>query len=220
MIAAGCAAFRQFGLHTATTRAGFGNCPPVIEVERRAAAYFGRDAAFYFSSGYVANHVLVQAVKPVAGAVFIDESAHFSVTEAANLAGGPVHRFKARDPDDLAAVIRRRLPDAAAPLVMTDAVMPATGMIAPVLEFLSVLREFAPATLLLDDAHGVGVLGPNGRGTLEHLGFWDAANGGFGADGVTIVAGGTLAKALGGFGGIVIGERRFCSPRAEVIPLF
>ena len=209
VIAAGCEAFRRFGVHTATTRAGFGNSPPVMEVERRAAGFFDRPAAFYFSSGYVANHVLVQSARPDRGAVFVDESAHFSVAEAAKLAGVPVHGFKARDPGDLAAVIRRHLPPASSPLVMVDAVTPATGVLAPVAEYLAALLEFAPATLLLDDAHGVGVLGENGRGTLDHLGLWARANGGTGSDGVTLMTGGTLAKALGGFGGVVAGSEAF-----------
>ena len=209
VIAAGCAAFQRYGLHTATTRAGFGNCPPVLEVERRAAEFFGRAEAFYFSSGYVANHVLVPAVRPAPAAVFVDESAHFCVSEAARLAGVPVHAFRVRDAGDLTRQLRMHLPAGGAPLVMTDAVMPATGRLAPAADYLRVLRDFTPATLLLDDAHGFGVLGENGRGTLEHLDLWEAANGGAGIDGVALFTGGTLAKALGGFGGIVTGDAAF-----------
>ena len=141
--------------------------------------------------------------------------------EAAKLAGGPVHGFKARDPGDLSAMIRRHLPPASSPLVMIDAVMPATGVLAPVAEYLAVLREFAPATLLLDDAHGVGVLGderPRHARTSGPLG--ERANGGAGADGVTLMAGGTLAKALGGFGGVVAGSEAFVAQAAGLVPLF
>jgi 8-amino-7-oxononanoate synthase len=209
IIAAGCEAFQRYGLHTATTRAGFGTSTPVLEVERRVSEFFGREASFYFSSGYVANHILVPAVNPASGAVFVDESSHFCVMEAARLAGAPVHRFKARDAADLTHQLRQHLPPGTSPLVMADAVTPASGVLAPVAEWIEALRDFAPATLLLDDAHGVGVLGPNGRGTLDHFGLWEAANGGPGANGVALLTGGTLAKALGGFGGFVAGGEAF-----------
>lgn len=208
VIAAGCAAFRRLGLHTATSRPGFGHCAPVLEVERRAAAFWGKEAAFYVASGYVTNHLLIQAAGPVAG-VWVDESAHFCVWEATRLAGAPVHTFQPRDVDDLRAQLQRHLPPGGRPLVMADAIMPATGAVFPVADALRVLREFAPAVLILDDAHGAGVLGTHGRGTLEHFGYWEAANGGQGVDGVELWSGATLAKALGGFGGIIVGSEPF-----------
>lgn len=210
VIAAGCAAFRQYGMHTATTRTGFGNSAPLLGVERKAAEFFGRGASFYFSSGYSANHVLIQAVASAGtGAVFVEESSHYCVLEAARLAGAPVVTFAPRDAEDLSRKIRRHLPPGSAPLVMSDAIVPATGVLAPVREYVEVLRGFPGAALLLDDAHGFGVLGENGRGTLEHFGLWEGANGGPGAEGVEIHACGTLAKALGGFGGILPGTPAF-----------
>lgn len=208
VIAAGCAAFERYGLHTATTRAGFGSSAPVLETESRAAAFAGREDAFYFSSGYAANHILTQAVGPV-DAVFVDEAAHYCVREAARLAGAPVHLFHARDAEDLAAKLARLLPKSGRPLVMSDAVMPATGAMPPLVDYVKILAAYAPAVLLVDDAHGMGVLGHNGRGTLEYLGLDDSANGGPEADGVTLLSGGTLAKALGGFGGVITGSGEF-----------
>lgn len=201
VIEAGCAAFRQFGVHSATSRAGVGTTPPVLEVERRAAAFFGTEDAFYFSSGYAANHVLVSALAPGLDAVLVDEAAHFCGTEAAQLAGVPATTFSHRDPDDLARLAgrHRRM------LVIADAVGPATGTVAPVQDYVRALAGCERAVLLLDDAHGFGVLGPDGRGLLDELGLWPQANHGVAAAGVTLAVGGTLAKALGGFGGIVPG---------------
>src|SRR5262245_28491450 len=68
VIEAGCAALREFGVHTATTRARFGTSPPVLAVEELAARYFGTEDAFYFGSGYAANHIMVAALAPVADA--------------------------------------------------------------------------------------------------------------------------------------------------------
>jgi 7-keto-8-aminopelargonate synthetase-like enzyme len=205
VIEAGCAGFRKFGMHTATTRAGFGNAPPVIEVERRAAAFFDHDAAFYFSSGYASNHILVQAVPGRIGAVFVDEAAHYCVVEAARLRGVAVHTFEARDAKSLSMKIRAHLPPGTSPLVMTDAITPATGVLAPLPDYVEILREYAGASMIADDAHGFGVLGENGRGTLEHFGLHHSANRMNG----TILVGGTLAKALGGFGGIITGTAEF-----------
>ncbi len=204
-IAAGCEALRQYGVHSATTRARFGTNPPVLEVERRAAEFFRTEDAFYFGSGYLANHILVAALALDADVVLVDEAAHYCVLEATRLAGKPVHPFRHRDPADLARV--------AAPhqrvLVMADGVNPSTGTPAPAREYLTALAGRAHATLLLDDAHGFGVLGESGRGLLDEAGLWPHVNGGLPVNGVQLCVGGTLAKALGGFGGIIPGTRDF-----------
>ena len=205
VVEAGCAALRRFGVHTATTRARFGTNPPVQEVERRASEFFGAEDAFYFGSGYVANHILVRAIASECDGVLVDESAHYCVAEAARLAGLPVIPFHPRDPEDLArkAEGRRR------PLVMADAVGPATGELAPVDDYLRVLERCPEACLMLDDAHGFGVLGPRGRGLLDELGLWPRVNRADAAGATRLAVCGTLAKALGGFGGIIPGSNEF-----------
>lgn len=205
VIEAGCAALRRYGVHSATTRARFGTNPPVLEVERRAAEFFGTEDAFYFGSGYQSNHILVAALAADADVVLVDEAAHYCVLEATRLAGIPVHTFRHRDPTDLRRV--------AAPhhrvLVLADGVNPSTGTEAPVREYLAALANRQYATLLLDDAHGFGVLGEHGRGLLDELNLWPHVNGGPAVNGVRLCVGGTLAKALGGFGGIIPGTREF-----------
>jgi len=209
VIEAGCAALRQYGVHSATTRARFGSTPPVLEVERRAAEYFGTEDAFYFASGYVANHILVAALASSADAICLETTAHFSVQEAARLANLPVKTFLSGDAEDL----RRACHGFERVAVMADAVGPSTGRLGPVATYLAVLENLPGirhATLLLDDAHGVGVLGPNGRGLLDELGLWERANGQASSPPrVELCVGGTLAKALGGFGGIIPGSRDF-----------
>ena len=79
-------------MHTATSRTGFGHSPPVVEVERRAAEFFGSGDAFYLPTGYVGNHLLVQAscAERTAPAVFLDEAAHYCAEEAARLVGAKI----------------------------------------------------------------------------------------------------------------------------------
>src|SRR5262245_28458932 len=75
VVEAGCEALRRYGVHSATSRAGFGNSAPLLGVERKAAEFFGTEAAFYFSSGYAANHIAVQALSPDADMVLVDSEA-------------------------------------------------------------------------------------------------------------------------------------------------
>lgn len=208
VIEAACDATRRYGVHSATSRSGFGHNPVTLEVEREAAAFFGMETAFYYSSGYVTNHMAVQALAASAGALFVDAAAHFCIEEAARLAGRAVIRFRHRDPGHLAETLGDHLRPGQQPLVLSDGVFALTGAVAPLREYVRALASHAPAALVVDDAHGWGVLGEQGRGSLEHLGLWTATvNADAAADGVKLFVGGTLAKALGGFGGVIPGSR-------------
>ena len=200
-------ALRCYGVHTATSRSGYGNSPLTLQVERLAAEFFGAAGAFYFASGYAGNHILIQAVADRADVVLADGSAHFCLAEASRLLGKPVESFRHRDPDDLRKKLRNRTGRGQRPLVLTDGVFSLTGAVAPLDQYVGILRDYGTATLLVDDAHGIGTLGRNGRGSLEHLGLWseevnaDPARGGLG-----LYVCGTLSKALGGFGGVLPGS--------------
>ncbi|OGD20003.1 MAG: hypothetical protein A2W03_16015 [Candidatus Aminicenantes bacterium RBG_16_63_16] len=197
LIRAGIEAFRSFGTHSATSRAGFGNNPALAAVETRLREFFGTAEAAYFGSGYLSLLILAQALKAEFDAVFIDEAAHVSVVDAAASVKKPVFPFRHRDPGDLEARLRKKLRPGWRPLVMTDGVFPVYGKIAPLPEY---VRTLAPCRGLLavDDAHGAGVLGPNGRGVREHFGLPpEAAH-----------LAGTLSKAFGGHGGFIVGGRK------------
>ncbi len=205
IIEAGCEALRRYGVHSATSRSRIGTIPPVLAVEQRAAEFFGTDDAFYFGSGYSSNHIMVSALARDADAVIVDEAAHYCVTEASNLSGLPVKVFRNRDATDLA----RQVEGLRRPLVMIDGVSASTGQPAPVRDYLDVLQRCDNPALLLDDAHAFGVLGENGRGSLDEPGLWGHVNTGSPIDGVRVYVCGTLAKAIGGFGGIIPGANGF-----------
>ena len=205
VIEAACEALRQFGVHTATSRARFGTNPPVLAVEQRAAQFFGAEEAFYFGSGYSANHVMVAALAGPNGQVLVDEAAHYCVQEAARLTGLTVMTFHHRDPSDL----RRQASRRGRVLVLADAVGPTSGLVAPAHEYAQALAGCEQAALLLDDAHGFGVLGEHGRGLYDEAGLWAGVNTGLAEEGVSLHVCGTLAKALGGFGGIIPGTHEF-----------
>ncbi|MGB7296225.1 MAG: pyridoxal phosphate-dependent aminotransferase family protein [Candidatus Aminicenantales bacterium] len=195
VIRAGARAFAGYGTHSASSRTGFGDNPVLLEVESRLKEFFQEKDAVYFSSGYLGSLILGQALAGLTDVVFVDELAHFSINDAASTLGRPVSRFRHRDPDDLKKILKKKMRPRRRPLLMTDGIFPTFGRIAPLPEYAEVLAPYE-GIIGLDDAHGVGVLGPNGRGTREH----------FGMKAPDIHLAGTLSKAFGGYGGFVTGK--------------
>ncbi len=196
VIRAGVRVFHDFGTHSATSRSGFGDNPILLEVEERLGQFFQEEEAVYFGSGYLGSLILSQALSDLYDIVFVDELAHFSINDAIPTLGKPVIRFRHRDPDDLRKKLKMRLQAHRRPFLLTDGVFPAFGRIAPVPEYAEVLAGYE-GLIGLDDAHGVGVLGANGRGTYEHFGIKDS----------NFYYCGTLSKAFGGHGGFVAGKK-------------
>lgn len=186
-------ALDRYGLHSSTSRGGFGNTPLYAEVERMAARFFGAEDAAYLASGYLTNIAGLQVLRSrkAFDVVFNDEMAHYSIVDFLQATGVPVHAFSHRDPEDLERKLRSLKPREV-PIVVTDGIFPVPGEIAPVPDYLRLLEPYH-GVLWLDDAHALGVLGANGRGTYEH----------FGVSGERALFGGTLSKALGGYGGVV-----------------
>jgi len=197
VVRAGIRAFHKYGTHSATSRAGFGSNPALLEVEARLRVFFNEDEAAYFGSGYLGSLVLVQALAERYDAIFLDEHAHFCIRDTAASSGRPVFQFRHRDPDDLEKKLRTRLSAGQRPLLLTDGVFPIFGRIAPVRDYAKIIAAY-DGLIGLDDAHGVGVLGAHGRGTFEH----------FGLKGPQLHFTGTLSKAFGGHGGFIVGKKR------------
>lgn len=210
VIRATCTAVRQFGIGSATSRNRVGNTPPVLEVERRAAELFGTEDAFYFASGYMSPAVVLSMLRDQFDAVLIDELAHYCLEEAAAGLRCPVVPFAHRSADALAEKLVEVGTASHKVAVMTDGVFSALGRLSPVADYWDLLADHPGSMLLVDDAHGYGVLGEHGRGSLEHAGLWgDEVNSrwpGKDDDRPALWTCGTLSKALGGFGGIVPGS--------------
>jgi 8-amino-7-oxononanoate synthase len=194
VIRAGVEALQRYGLSTATSRGSYGEHPIYTELEREACAYFGAQKVIYFPSGYQGISVLTQASGGRFEHVFIDASAHFSLWDAAYATNRAITPFHHRRAESLEAALHAELSPGERPLVLSDGVFPISGEIAPLPDYLAVIRPYA-GCVYLDDAHAVGVLGENGRGTPEYFGI--AAE--------VCRTSGTLAKALGGYGGIIWG---------------
>lgn len=201
VIAAAVEALRTYGIHSATSRTGFGNNPVLLACERALADFFGTEDAVHFVSGYFDSMVLAQALSDRYDLAFVDETAHFSVMDGIASARRPFVTFRHRDPEDLARKLRRELRPGQRPLLLTDGVFPTFGVLAPLPDYVKVLEPYG-GTVAIDDCHGVGVLGANGRGTVEHFGL---------SLGERLVMAGTLSKAFGGHGGFVVGSKSFCA---------
>jgi len=192
-------AAKRYGIGAATSRSeyGYGDSPIYVELEREAAAYFGEEHILYYASGYLGMTILVQGLSDRYEHIFIDEVTHYSGWDGARTAGKPITPFRHCDPGSLAKACRRELEPGERPLVLSDGVFPVSGAIAPVPEYWEVVGPY-DGLICLDDAHASGVLGENGRGTLEYFALNDK----------DCYASHTLSKALGTYGGLIPGNNR------------
>lgn len=204
-------AMRQYGLHPATSRLGFGESPPLLEAEAEAARFFGAGAAWLLPSGWLGATVLWDVHRRPADRLFIDRSAHFALWDASRLGGQPVVAFDHGDAESLRGQLRATLRAGERPVLLTDGVFPVTGRLAPLPAYLDVLRDYAEALLLVDDAHGFGVLGASGRGSVEHHALWEHPR---------VLVAGTASKALGGYGGLIPGSAAAIEHLRSVSPWF
>lgn len=172
-----------------------GHRPEHEALEQALADWTGREAALLFSTGYMANLGAIDALVGRGDSVFQDRLNHASLLDGARLSGARLRRYRHCDLDHLARLLEE---DAGRHrLIVTDGVFSMDGDRAPVAELAALAREHG-AWLLVDDAHGLGVLGKNGGGLLEQAGLTQ--------DDVPVLVG-TLGKAVGSFGAFVAGSR-------------
>jgi len=163
-------------------------------LEHELASFVGKPAALLFSTGYMANLGVVQALAGKGDTVFADKFNHASLNDAMRLSRAKVKRYRHNDMAQLAQLLEQV--KVGRKLVITDAVFSMDGDLAPLPELLA-LCEQHDAWLLIDDAHGFGVLGAQGRGSLAH----------FGIASQRVICMATLGKAAGVFGAFVAAEQ-------------
>jgi 8-amino-7-oxononanoate synthase len=163
-------------------------------LENALAEYTGRPRALLFSTGYMANVGVISALLGREDAVFLDKLDHASLVDGALLSRAALHRYPHNDLDALEGQLARSR--ARRKLIATDGVFSMDGDLAPLPE-IAALAERHGAWLMVDDAHGLGVIGASGRGTLEHYGLELAQ---------APILVGTLGKAFGVSGAFVAGS--------------
>jgi 7-keto-8-aminopelargonate synthetase-like enzyme len=184
----------RLGLNVAASRLTTGNHPVYRELETRLAGFFGAPETVLVPSGYLTGTTAAQAMAGDFDRVLMDERSHPALQDAALHFGCPVRTFGHRDPADLGRKVRSAGPRQRV-VVLTDGMFSLDGSVAPLQAYLACLPP--TAVILVDDAHGAGLLGGRGRGSLEHEGV--------GRD--RLVQCITLSKAFGVYGGAVVGAR-------------
>jgi 8-amino-7-oxononanoate synthase len=186
---------RVWGCAAGGSRLITGNLAIHEALEAELAQFFGSEAALAFNTGYMANVGVIPALVGPGDVLVSDELNHASIIDGARLARAEVAVFRHGDVDSFADVLTHARTKARRVLVAVDGVYSMDGDVAPVAEIVKRAHE-ADAMVLLDDAHGTGVLGARGRGTAEAAGVL--------AD-VDILMG-TLGKSIGSFGAFIAGK--------------
>jgi 8-amino-7-oxononanoate synthase len=186
-------ALQRYGTSVTGSRFLNGTLELHLELEQRLAQYVGKETALVFSTGYQTNLGTISALVDRGDYAILDKDAHASLVDGVMLSRGELKRFKHNDVDDLERVLSK-LPTHARKMVIVDGVYSMMGDIAPLPEITAVCKRYN-ARILVDDAHGIGVMG-NGHGTSAYFGV---------TDDVDLIMG-TFSKSFAAIGGFIAGS--------------
>jgi glycine C-acetyltransferase len=188
-------AITKLGVGPAAVRSIAGTMDLHIQLEERLAAFKGVEAAITFQSGFNANTGCIPALVGRGDVIFSDELNHASIIDGSRLSRAQIVRYAHCNVEDLKRALDENRSKFKRALVITDGVFSMDGDVAPLDEIYAVTQGYN-VVLMVDDAHGEGVLGNGGRGIVDH----------YGLHGKVDVEIGTLSKAFGVVGGIVSGD--------------
>ena len=194
LVEAAIAGARQWGVGSGASHLVSGHLSPHEQIEQELATFVGAERALFLSTGYMANLAIVPALVGRDDAVFADKLNHASLIDAVQLSRAHSVRYPHADITALEA--RLAASTAKRKLILTDAVFSMDGDLAPLPELLALAERF-DAWLVVDDAHGFGVLGPQGRGTCAHFALPSSPR---------LIYMGTLGKAAGASGAFIAGS--------------
>lgn len=195
LISASKNATGELGIGPAAVRSIAGTTTLHVELEKRIAQFKGVEAAITFQSGFTANLATVPALVGKEDVIFSDKLNHASIIDGCRLSGAKIIAYEHNDVKHLDEQIKANLSQYRRALIITDGVFSMDGDIAPLPEIYEVAKKY-DILLMVDDAHGEGVLGKGGRGIVDH----------FGLHGKVDVEVGTFSKAFGVVGGMVAGK--------------
>jgi len=196
LVEAAVAATKKYGAGSGAVRTIAGTMSIHMELEQRIAQFKHTEACVVFQSGFAANAGTVAAILTPEDHIISDALNHASIIDGCRLSKAKIHVFPHKDTaaagkilDDLGGASGRKL-------LITDGVFSMDGDVAPLAPLVEIAEQYG-AIMMIDDAHSSGVLGRNGRGTVDHFGLHDRVD----------VQVGTLSKAIGVLGGYVCGSR-------------
>lgn len=167
-----------------------------VELERRLAAFFRKEACITVSTGFQANLTAIATLAGKNDVILCDRENHASIFDGCRLSFAELRKYRHSDMEDLERQLKQLPPDCGK-LIVTDGVFSMNGDLCDLPSIVRLAKEHG-ARVMVDDAHGVGVLGANGRGTAEHFGL---------EDDVDVIVG-TFSKSFACLGGFIVGKAR------------
>ncbi len=198
VIAAAEAALAEYGTGCSGSRFLNGTLRLHLELERELADFVHKDGAVTFSTGFQSNLGIISALVGRGDYVICDRENHASIYDGCRLSFGKMLRYRHADMDDLEAKLKA-VPESAGCLIVTDGVFSMGGDIAKLPEICDLAEKYG-ARVMVDDAHGLGVIGEGGRGTASHFGLEDKVD----------VIMGTFSKSLASLGGYMAASELVC----------
>ncbi len=198
VIEAGIKALEQYGSGCSGSRFLNGTLELHLELEAELAKFLRKEAVMCFSTGFQSNLGIISAIVGRHDYVVCDKENHASIYDGCRLSYGKMVRYNHADMDDLRRTLEA-IPESAGILIVTDGVFSMGGDIAKLPEIVAIAKEFG-ARVMVDDAHGLGVLGDGGRGTASYFGLEDEVD----------IYMGTFSKSLASLGG-------YMAAKAEIV---
>ena len=196
VVEAGVQALREYGSGCSGSRFLNGTLTLHTSLERELADFLGKEAVMTFSTGFQSNLGIISAICGKNDYVICDRENHASIYDGCKLSYATMLRYRHNDMEHLEKCLQR-VPDTAGVLIVTDGVFSMGGDIANLPEIVRLAKAYG-ARVMVDDAHGLGVLGNGGRGTADYFGL---------ADDVDIIMG-TFSKSLASIGGFMAASER------------
>jgi 8-amino-7-oxononanoate synthase len=186
-------AIKKYGTGCAGSRFLNGTLSIHVDLEEKLARFMRKEAALIFSTGFQVNLGVISALVGKDDVAIIDKMDHASIIDGCRLSFGEVKKFRHNDMSDLERLLREY--ESKDKLIVVDGVFSMEGDIAHLPEIIALTKKYG-ARVMIDDAHGIGVLGQSGRGTAEHFGLEDE---------VDLIMG-TYSKSLASIGGFIAGS--------------
>jgi 8-amino-7-oxononanoate synthase len=186
----------RYGVATCGSRFLNGTLDIHVEMEEKLAQFMKKEAALSFSTGFQTNQGIISTLISRGDAVVTDQMIHASIIDACRLSYGDVYKYKHNDMADLEKKLAS-VGNNVNTMIVVDGVFSMEGDLANLPDIVTLAKKYN-AKLMVDDAHGIGVMGKNGRGTAEHFGVEDE---------VDIIMG-TFSKSFASLGGMVAGDKR------------
>ena len=195
VIDAGVEALKKYGSGNSGSRFLNGTLDIHKELEDKLAKFLHKEAVMTFSTGFQSNLGIISAIAGMHDVILCDKENHASIYDGCRLSYGEMIRYKHSDMEDLEKKLQA-IPESKGILIVTDGVFSMSGEICKLPEIVALAKKYG-ARIMVDDAHGLGVLGTHGRGTAEHFGLEDEVD----------IYMGTFSKSLASLGGYMAGTR-------------